>query len=171
MACMISLRFLSWLVFQMTITNFMIGSTLLLFAAGFGIPMMANLNAGLNVKLSSPFAAVVVLTLVTFVTSSIVLMLTHGVGYLPKANDFNAIPPVYFLAGVFFVFYITSVTWAAPQIGLGNAIFIVLLGQLTSATVIDHFGLFGAIQSSITPKRILGLAVMVIGIILARKEV
>ena len=155
----------------MSVTNFMIASTLLMFAAGFGIPMMANLNAGLNVRLSSPFAAVVVLTLVTFATSSIVLLMTHGVAALPKANDFKTIPPIYFLGGVLFVFYITSITWAAPKIGLGNAIFVVLLGQLTSATVIDHFGLFGAIQSSITPKRILGLAVMVIGIILARKEV
>ncbi len=155
----------------MTISNFLIGTTLLMMAAGFGIPMMANLNAGLGVRLSNPLAAVVILTGVTFLTSSLVLLSTGGIGDLPDIGQVKTIPTVYFLGGVLFVFYITSVTWAAPRIGVGNAIFIVLLGQLLSATTIDHFGLFGAIKSTITPKRALGLLVMAIGLYLAQKEV
>ena len=56
-------------------------------------------------------------------------------------------------------------------IGLGNAIFFVLLGQIVAAAIIDHFGLLGAIQSAITPKRALGLVVMAVGLYLARKPV
>ncbi len=155
----------------MTISNFLIGTTLLMLAAGFGIPMMANLNAGLGVRLSNPLAAVVVLTGVTFLTSSLVLLASGGIGDLPVIGHFKTIPTVYFLGGVLFVFYITSITWAAPRIGVGNAIFIILLGQLLSATTIDHFGLFGAIKSTITPKRALGLLVMAVGLYLAQKEV
>ncbi|ACT59923.1 DMT family transporter [Hirschia baltica] len=155
----------------MTISNFLIGTTLLMLAAGFGIPMMANLNAGLGVRLSNPLAAVVVLTGVTFLTSSLVLLASGGIGDLLVIGHFKTIPTVYFLGGVLFVFYITSITWAAPRIGVGNAIFIILLGQLLSATTIDHFGLFGAIKSTITPKRALGLLVMAIGLYLAQKEV
>lgn len=155
----------------MPISNFIIGSTLLMLAAGFGIPMMANLNGGLGVRLGNPVAAVVVLTGVTFLTSCLVLTATGGLDALPNVDQFKTIPTVYFLGGVLFVFYITSITWAAPRIGVGNAIFIVLLGQLLSATAIDHFGLFGAIKSAITPKRALGIVVMAIGLYLARREV
>lgn len=154
----------------MTVSHFVIGSSLLMLAAGFGIPMMANLNAGLGVRLSNPLAAVVFLTFFSFIVSSFLLLATGGVGDLPKIEHFKTVETHYFLAGILFIFYITSITWAAPRIGVGNAIFLVLLGQLMSATIIDHFGLLGAIKSEITPKRVLGLVFMAIGIFLARRE-
>ena len=46
-----------------------------------------------------------------------------------------------------------------------GAVFFVLLGQLIAAAAIDHFGLWGAVQAAITPKRVLGIAV--IGVLLA----
>ena len=54
--------------------------------------------------------------------------------------------PKYLLLGGFLVaFYVLSVTWIAPRFGVGNAVFCVLLGQMLAASVIDHFGLFGAV--------------------------
>ena len=49
------------------------------------------------------------------------------------------------------------------------AIFFVLLGQIVAAAVIDHFGWLGAIQTAMTPKRAIGIAVMALGLYLARK--
>jgi bacterial/archaeal transporter family-2 protein len=46
-----------------------------------------------------------------------------------------------------------------------------LLGQLAAAAAIDHYGLWGAVQTAITPRRIAGIAVMAIGVYLARKPV
>ncbi len=66
-------------------------------------------------------------------------------------------------------FYVLSVTWIAPIIGLGNAIFLVLLGQLCAAATIDHFGLFNAIATPISLTRAGGLALMVVGVFLAQK--
>ncbi|CAN0161925.1 unnamed protein product, partial [Chrysoparadoxa australica] len=59
---------------------------------------------------------------------------------------------------------VLSVTLLAPIVGLGNAIFFVLVGQLISAAVIDHFGLFGARLSPLTLTRATGIAVMVLGV-------
>ena len=42
------------------------------------------------------------------------------------------------------VFYILSITTIAPKFGIGNAVFFVLIGQLASAAVIDHFAFFAA---------------------------
>ena len=52
----------------------------------------------------------------------------------------------------------------APRFGLGNAIFFVLLGQLLSAAVIDHFGLFNAPEARLSLLRVCGLLVMAAGI-------
>jgi transporter family-2 protein len=48
-------------------------------------------------------------------------------------------------------FYVLSITWIAPTFGVGNAVFFVLLGQLVSAAMIDHFGLFGAQVTPVSP--------------------
>jgi transporter family-2 protein len=61
------------------------------------------------------------------------------------------------------------VTWSAPRIGVGNAIFFVLLGQLIAAAIIDHFALFGAARTTLTIQRAIGLLVMAVGVYLAKK--
>jgi transporter family-2 protein len=48
-------------------------------------------------------------------------------------------------------------------------VFFVLLGQIVTAALIDQFGLFGALKSSLTPKRYIGIAFMLIGTYLARR--
>ena len=137
----------------------------MMFAAGLGIPVFASLNAGLNQQLGSPIAA----TAVTFgiVISTTVLAF---VGF-PSASSFTLDKPWLYGASVFMLFYATAIAFSAPRIGLGNAIFFVLTGQLIAAATIDHFGLLGVIQTSLTPKRILGIAVMAVGLYLARKPV
>ena len=56
--------------------------------------------------------------------------------------------------------------WIVPKFGVSNAIAFALLGQLVAMTIIDHLGLFGATQYSITLKRTLGLVMMALGIYL-----
>ena len=141
--------------------------SLLMLVAGIGIPVMATLNAGLGQRLESPIAASAVLALVGAVLFAAALAV---VGPPPLAR-FAAVPPTYYLGGLFFVLYILGITIAAPRIGLGNAVFFVLLGQLIAATVIDHFGLWGAVPTPVTLRRLLGLAVMALGVYLARKPV
>ena len=89
----------------------------------------------------------------------------------PSASSFTLDKPWLYGASVFMLFYATAIAFSAPRIGLGNAIFFVLTGQLIAAATIDHFGLLGVIQTSLTPKRILGIAVMAVGLYLARKPV
>jgi transporter family-2 protein len=88
---------------------------------------------------------------------------------VPGAAQVKAVEPWRLLGAVLVVFYILAVTWAAPRIGVGNAIFFVLLGQLIAAAAIDHFGLFGALKTTLTLKRAIGLLVMALGVYLAKK--
>ena len=52
----------------------------------------------------------------------------------------------------------------APSFGVGNAVFFVLVGQLVSAAIIDHFALFGSTGSTLTFTRSLGITIMALGV-------
>jgi len=131
--------------------------------AGLGIPIMAALNAGLGGKLQNPTLATVILFGVGFLGSLLFMLAREGI---PAFNNYAAIPKYYFFGGFFVVFYILSITWAAPKFGIGNAISFVLLGQLISMAIIDQFSLLGAPYYAITIKRFLGLIFMVTGVVL-----
>jgi transporter family-2 protein len=137
----------------------------LMLAAGVGIPIMATLNAGIGQQLQSPVAATVILFGVGLVLAGLALAFVG----VPGVAQFRAVEPWRCLGAVLVVFYILAVTWAAPRIGVGNAIFFVLVGQLIAAAVIDHYGLWGAIKSALTLRRAIGIVVMMIGVYLARK--
>ena len=135
-------------------------------AAGMGIPLLAALNARLGGLIGAPAAAAVVLFTVAFLGAVTVMLATGSVGNLAQVP---AQPRHLLLGGLLVCFYVLSVTWVAPRFGLGNAITCVLLGQLVSASLIDHFGLFGAILRQMTPLRLAGLALMAVGVILTQK--
>ena len=135
-------------------------SALIMLAAGLGIPILAALNAALGQFLGSPVAAVTVLLCVAFCAIFIILLTTSSLSFTRLA----AAPKHLFLAGLLVTFYILSITAIAPHFGVGNAIFFVLLGQLISAAVVDHFALFGASGSPLSLTRSLGLGVMALGV-------
>ena len=138
---------------------------LMMLVVGMGIPMTAALNASLGIHLQSPVAASTVLFAVGFLLTALVLAFVG----LPPAHALSTAPWWSYAAALGVVFYVLSVTWSAPKIGVGNAIFFVLLGQLIAAATIDHFGLFGALKTTLTLKRAVGLLVMALGVYLAKK--
>ena len=137
----------------------------LMFLAGVGIPIMATLNAGVGQQLQNPVAASVTLFVVALILSGLAL-LASGV---PSASQLASVPAWRYLGAALVVFYILSITWAGPRIGIGNAVFFVLLGQLIATAAIDHWGLWGAPVTPMTMKRALGIAVMALGVWLAKK--
>lgn len=133
---------------------------ILMLAAGIGIPLLAALNARLGSNIGSPAAAALILFVVALISTAVVTVMT-GPGAL------RALPgqPVHlFFAGCLVAFYVLSITYVAPTFGVGNAVFFVLLGQLVSAAIIDHFGLFGAQVQPVTALRLTGILVMALGV-------
>jgi|TARA_B100000809_G_scaffold46262_1_gene40688 transporter family-2 protein len=135
--------------------------------AGIGIPIMAALNAGLGVKLQSPALAATILFFVGMIASIGYMLIFEGT----LKSLYNANTPVYFyFGGLFVVFYVLSITWVAPRFGIGNAVSFVLLGQLVSMLTIDQFGLMGSPQTTISVQRIIGLALMAVGVFLVVRK-
>lgn len=124
---------------------------------------MAAMNGGLGVRLQNPAMATTILFVVGSLISFVYLVTTTGVTK-PYSSD---IPLYMYFGSVFVLFYIFSITWVAPKFGIGNSIAFVLLGQIISMALIDHFKLLGAIYSPITPQRLLGIVLMAVGVFLA----
>ena len=131
-----------------------------MFVAGLGVPLLAAINSQLGQFISSPIAAVAVMLCVAFSTIVIIAVITSN---LP-IKQISEAPKYLFLAGMLIVFYILSITTIAPKFGVGNAVFFVLVGQLVSAAIIDHFSLFGSTGSPLTIVRTLGISVMALGV-------
>ena len=133
---------------------------IIMLVAGIGIPILAALNAALGARIGSPAVAATVLFAVAFGATAIVMLATG-----PQAmTKIVSAPKHLLLAGLLVAFYVLSITHVAPQFGVGNAVFFVLLGQLVSAAAIDHFGLFGAQLSPLNWVRITGISVMAAGV-------
>ena len=137
---------------------------LVMLAAGIGIPVLAALNASLGQRIGSPAAAALCLFAVAFLA-----IFFHKTPVGRALRAVAAQPPHLFLGGVLVAFYVLSITWIAPHFGVGNAVFFVLLGQLVAAAIIDHFGLFGARVSPLSPMRAAGIAVMALGVLLTQR--
>lgn len=133
---------------------------LTMLAAGIGVPLLASLNAALGVRLGSPAAAAMILFCVALTATTLVTLVSG-----PKALAAAVSAPKHlFLGGVLIAVYVLSITYVAPHFGVGNAVFFVLIGQLISAALIDHFGLFGARVSPLNMTRSAGIAVMALGV-------
>lgn len=138
---------------------------LIMLLAGIGIPILAALNAALGVRIGSPAAAATVLFIVACIACALVMILTA-----PQAlAQLAMVPRHLLLAGLLIAFYVLTITYIAPSFGIGNAVFFVLLGQLISAGIIDHFGLFGARITPMGTNRALGIATMALGVYITQK--
>jgi len=138
-------------------------AAMIMLVAGIGIPILAALNANLGQRLGSPASAALVLFVVAFLTALVAVIVFGG-----KFTGLMAAPKYLFVAGSLIAFYVLAITWIAPTFGVGNAVFFVLLGQLISAALIDHFGLFGANVTPVTLTRFIGIVVMATGVFLTQ---
>ena len=141
--------------------------SLIMVLAGIGIPIMAALNGGLGVRLGNPVQAATLLFAMALAISLLALLVQ------PKPIVFNlgVVPLQYLLGGLFVALYVLSVTFIVPKIGVGNAIVLVLLGQMMASAMIDHFGWLNVPQTSLSTKRLIGLIVIAIGVVLMRRPI
>ena len=136
--------------------------------AGVAVPFLASINAAFGQAIGNVWWASMMLCAVAFVTILGVSLAT-GSG-LPGSSTLAGASWWHVTAGCFFTVYIVSMTFVAPRIGLGNAIILVVVAQIITAVLIDHFGLLGAAVAPLDWKRALGVAFLIAGVVLARSQ-
>ena len=131
---------------------------------GLGIPIFVALNGNLGLRIQNPVLAAIIAFSVGIVACIVVMFLSGKTSNLVLVSS---IPFYSYLGGLFVVFYVLGMTWIAPKFGVGNAVAFVLLGQIISMAIIDHFGLFSATYHPISAQRLVGLALMAIGVFMS----
>jgi len=133
------------------------------FAAGAMVPVMMIFNSHLARSVGSAQPAFPILLFIGFLTSLLFFFITRPA--LPTWETMTAISPHCYLGGIMVALYMLSVTYLAPRFGVGNTVMFIVLAQLCASTAVDTWGLFGATVRQLSPIRIIGLLIIVVGVV------
>jgi bacterial/archaeal transporter family-2 protein len=133
------------------------------------IPVQAASNAALSRAIGTnvPFAALVLFGVATVATAAALLLSGQG---FPSAAALRTAPWWSYSGGVIVAFYVFTITFLSPRIGIGAAIALIVTGQVLAALTIDHFGLMRSLVAQLTPTRTAGAALMIAGAFLALRR-
>lgn len=146
---------------------------LLSLMSGIALTLQAGLNGQLRARVGSPILS----SFISFLVG------TLGLGMLlvfMALSDFNTLPTStsifkttrwwMFTGGLLGAFYIFITIFASPQIGFANMFSLVICGQIVLSVLFDHLGLMGNAIHVITPPRILGLVLLILGVVIIQKS-
>lgn len=136
-------------------------------AGGMCLAIQGGVNSQLNaVWLQSPIlAAAVSFTIGTLALFAVVFALRIPIPTKIKGTGTKWWHWIGGLLGAYLVF---ATTYLAPIIGAGMLVGLILMGQLSAAVVLDHFGLIGFEKKPINAYRILGVLILAAGVVLIR---
>jgi len=142
----------------------------LLSAVGLGalVAFQPLMNAVVARAVGSAYGAALISIVITLV-GAIVVVAVAGRGEISRAT-LGAVPWWIFLGGFIGTLFVGGGVVIAPVTGALVFVACVVAGQLIGATVADHFGLFGIAVRTVTPLRLVGLALVAAGAILALRN-
>ncbi|MBI2874189.1 MAG: DMT family transporter [Firmicutes bacterium] len=128
-------------------------------ASGVAMTFQGVLNGFLGSKVGLPGMALIV-HLIGSVSGLVVVLATRSLGNLAQLTQV----PLYTLSGgLLSLFIIGGVAYTLPRSGAALGISVILIGQLTSALLIDHLGLLSQPRIPSTTLRIVGVLLMILG--------
>jgi transporter family-2 protein len=146
---------------------FLLGVLALVSGGLIAVQAAANAALSRSIQGNIPFVATT-LFLVGLVGAAAVLV-TSGQG-LPAAAQLGEAPWWSYTGGLIVAFYVFIITFLAPRIGVGNAIALVVTGQILVALAIDHFGLMRSLVFELNWTRAAGALLMIVGVFLALRR-
>ena len=81
-----------------------------------------------------------------------------------RLGQWRSAPWYALCAGVFGVVVIAAVSYTIPRVGVAASVITIVAGQLAVSTFLDQYGLLGTEVRPVEPSRIVGLAVVMLGV-------
>jgi transporter family-2 protein len=138
--------------------------------------ILVGLAGGIAVGLQSPLASMLSQRLGVLESIFIVHLGGAVFALLPllflsggRLGQWRSAPWYALGAGFFGLIVIAAVSFTIPRVGVAAAITTVVAGQILMSTVLDHFGWLGATIRPLDAPRLLGLAVVMLGVWLTVK--
>ena len=82
-------------------------------------------------------------------------------------SPLKQVNPVLLTAGLLGACLVFAIAWLIPEVGAGPVMITLLAGQILGGLIMSHFGWLGSPVQPITLSRLLGVAVMIGGVVLA----
>jgi bacterial/archaeal transporter family-2 protein len=135
---------------------------LLTAVAGGLIALQAPINAELGRATGNLAAALVSFLIGTAALTGIVVVSGQAGGL---GNTFD-VSWYYLLGGLLGALYVTNALIAVSAIGAGGVAALTVAAQLIASVAIDRLGLFGLDEVALTPERLLGVGLLLVGTVL-----
>ena len=145
----------------------MAGLLLLAVFVGLLLPVQTGVNAQLHTSLGHPIAT----ALVSFgvgVVGLLVAVLWLRIP-VPLAEAWSQSAWWQWSGGLLGAVYIALVVVLAPRLGAGTTIAAVVGGQMVASLMLDHFGWIGFPEHPISGLRLLGAALVILGVALIQR--
>lgn len=137
-------------------------AVLLTAVAGGLIALQAPINAELG-RATGNLAAALVSFLVGTVALAAIVVLSGKAGGLGSTFDVSW---YYLLGGLLGAVYVANALIAVSAIGAGGVAAVTVTGQLVASVAIDRLGWLGLDEVPLTPERLLGVGLLLVGTVL-----
>ena len=131
-------------------------------ASGFGLTLQIGMNSKLRTVLQNANTAALVSFLVG--TAGLITLLAVTRTPMPARDTLASVPAWAWFGGLMGAFYVAISTVVASQLGTASLLGLALSGQLAMALVVDHFGWLGMPEHPITLTRLVGVALLGVGV-------
>ncbi|MFM2109386.1 MAG: DMT family transporter [Steroidobacteraceae bacterium] len=137
-------------------------SMLLTFLVGVGLVVQIGLNAAVGRMLGGAIYG----TIANFVVglAALVVFFVMSRHALPARDAFAEVPAYAWLGGLFGAAYVGVATFAGPRLGALLLLALTVGGQMVASVIVDHYGLLGFQQHPVTLTRLVGIALLLLGI-------
>jgi transporter family-2 protein len=140
----------------------------LYYLLGLGVGAGLVVQVGMNSTLRSLLGSPIVAALISFLVGSLALAVYAGLARtpLPLRAQLGAVPAWAWLGGVLGAFYVASSVIVGPRLGAATLLALVVLGQLGTSLLVDHYGWLGFPHHPLNSVRVLGAVLLFGGVLL-----
>jgi bacterial/archaeal transporter family-2 protein len=134
-------------------------------ALGTGLTLQIAMNTRMRAFAAGPFGA----ALLSFVVGALALATVLALARAPwPGRELAQAPWWTWWGGLMGALYVLGAVLIAPRIGPGPLLALVVMGQMSAALVLEHYGWLGTVRHPVSAVRILGVLMIVVGAALVR---
>ncbi len=138
---------------------------LLIVGGGVAVAIQPSINARLAQKTGFLEAATI-----SFAVGTLVLLVISLISAQGSLRRVVEVPWWQLSGGLFGAFFVTMTIVGVPRIGTAAVLALTIVSQLTAGLVMDHYGVFGMRGIPLDGKRIVGVALLLVGVFLICKR-
>lgn len=130
-----------------------------------------GIQGGVNAQLTKHWAKNSVLaSAISFLVGALALWAVCLILRIPVPGLTDNILWWHWTGGLLGAYFVYSLVYLSPRVGASTVVALILAGQILAAVILDHFGLVGYPVRSVTAIRLVGIALLGVGVTIIRRS-